>query len=263
MKGASPDRWLEGELVVVTGSTSGLGKEIARTCAARGARVVVTGRDETRGRLVVDGIARTGGSAQFIGVDLFTDDGPARLVEEISGRIGPVTALVNNAVSHEAIDGDGSVLDVDRSTFLHALTVDLVAPAMLCKAVIPGMLEAGRGAIVNITATSAHVGVQGQASYAAAKGGLDALTRQICADFGRLGIRANTIEPGYIIHEQRDAGMTEERRATLMARRLSRLATATDVAEAVAFLLSPHAEVIVGVTLTIDGGATAVRATAL
>jgi NAD(P)-dependent dehydrogenase (short-subunit alcohol dehydrogenase family) len=263
MPGESSDRWLQGEVVLVTGSTSGLGKQIARTCAARGARVVVTGRDETRGRLVVDDIAGAGGSAEFVGADLVSEEGPARLVEEISSRIGPLTALVNNAVSHEAIDRDGSVLDVERATFVHALTVDLVAPAMLCKAVIPGMLEVGKGAIVNITATSAHVGVQGQASYAAAKGGLDALTRQICADFGRKGIRANTIEPGYIIHEHRDAGMTDERRATLMARRLSRLATATDVAETVAFFLSRHAEVIVGVTLTIDGGATAVRPSVL
>jgi NAD(P)-dependent dehydrogenase (short-subunit alcohol dehydrogenase family) len=253
-------RMLDGELVLVTGSTSGLGKQICHTCAGHGARVVVTGRDQARGEAVVRDIEAKGGVAYFVVGDLSKEDAPHAMVEEIKRIAGPVTVLVNNAVSHEAIDADGSVVDVERSTFLHLLTVGLVASAMLAKEVIPGMIERGKGCILNITASSAHVGIQGQSAYASTKGGMTALSRQICADFGRQGVRANTVEPGYIIHEKRDATMTEERRAYLAGRRIARFATAEDIAEAVAFLASKPAEVIVGVTLPIDGGATAVRA---
>lgn len=251
---------LDGELVLVTGSTSGLGKQIVRTCAAHGARVVATGRDAARGEAVARSVRDAGGEAWFVPADLSAEGGPRRLVTEIGRLAGPVTVLVNNAVSHEAIDRDGSVVDVDRETFVHLLTVGLVAAAMLCKETIPGMVRSGRGCILNITATSAHLGIKGQAAYSATKGGMAALTRQICADFGRFGVRANTVEPGYILHEQRDAHMSDERLEYLMGRRLSRLATAEDVAEVVAFLASRPAEVIVGVTLPVDGGATAVRA---
>lgn len=256
----SPRGMLDDELVLVTGSTSGLGKQIALTCAAHGAKVVATGRDTARGEAVVRSVHDAGGAAWFVPADLSTEDGPRRLVSEVRRLAGQVTVLVNNAVSHEAIERDASVVEVDRDTFMHLLTVGLVATAMLCKEVVPGMVAQGRGCILNVTATSAHLGVKGQAAYTATKGGMTALTRQICADFGRLGVRANTVEPGYILHESRDAGLTDERLEYLMGRRVSRLATAEDVAEVVAFLASRPAEVIVGVTLPVDGGATAVRA---
>jgi NAD(P)-dependent dehydrogenase (short-subunit alcohol dehydrogenase family) len=251
---------LDGELVLVTGSTSGLGKQMVHTFAAHGARVVATGRDPVRGQAVADSVKAAGGEAWFFPADLSTAEGPRQLVAQIAEAAGPVTTLVNNAVSHEAIDRDGSVVDVDRDNFIHLLTVGLVASAMLSKEVIPGMIEAGHGCILNITASSAHVGIKGQSAYSSTKGGMTALSRQICADFGRQGIRANTVEPGYILHEHRDATMTEERRRYLMGRRISRFATAEDIAEACAFLASKAGEVIVGVTLPIDGGATAVRA---
>lgn len=254
---------LDGELVLVTGSTSGLGKQIVRTCASHGARVVATGRDRQRGQAVATSVREAGGEAWFVPADLSTAEGPHELVAEVERTAGPVSVLVNNAVSHEAIDRDASVVDVERDDFVHLLTVGLVASAMLCKEVIPGMVAAGHGCILNITATSAHLGIKGQSAYSSTKGGITALTRQICADFGRQGVRANTVEPGYILHEGRDATMTPERYAYLMGRRLSRLATAEDIAEVCAFLASKAGEVIVGVTLPVDGGATAVRAEAL
>src|SRR5258708_38443511 len=115
------------------------------------------------------------------------------------------------------------------------------------------MVKAGRGSIVNISATSGGIGTAKHTAYTASKGGLAALTRAIVADFGRQGVRCTTLQAGYIIHERRHAGITEERRQELLGRQLTRLATPTDVAYAILFLACNESAVITGVTLPVDG----------
>ena len=117
-------------------------------------------------------------------------------------------------------------------------------------------------AAIGAHASRAHAaarGTPGQAAYSASKGALEALTRSIAMDFGRRGIRCNTVQPGYVLHERRDADLTDERRRQLEDMHLTRLATATDVAYACVFLASGESEVITGITLPVDGGSTAVR----
>jgi len=249
---------LDGEVCVVTGSTSGLGKEIARVVAAEGASVLVTGRNADRGRAVVDGIAADGGRAAFLAADL-ADEGQRRaLVEGAEAAFGPVTILINNAVA-SGLAQDGPVTEVSAEAWEAILAVDLVAVGALCRLVIPLMQRAGHGSIVNISSRAASLGTPGLAVYTAAKGGLNALTRSISADYARHGIRCNTVQAGYILHEQRDAGASAERLERVRGMHLTRLATATDIAHAVVFLASTESEVITGVTLPVDGGSTAVR----
>jgi NAD(P)-dependent dehydrogenase (short-subunit alcohol dehydrogenase family) len=143
------------------------------------------------------------------------------------------------------------------------LRINLMGPALLCKHAVPELVKAGGGSIVNISATSGGIGTVKHTAYTASKGGLAALSRAIVADFGRQGVRCNTLQAGYIIHERRDAGITEERRQDLLGRQITRLATPTDVAYAILFLASRESEVITGVTLPVDGGATAVRGTTI
>jgi NAD(P)-dependent dehydrogenase (short-subunit alcohol dehydrogenase family) len=260
---------LAGEVAIVTGSTSGLGKEIARMFATEGARVVVTGRNAERGLGVVTAIVRAGGAAAFVAADLADETQCRSLVDEAATEFGPVTVLVNNAVTSaaqpqapsddEVVKLDGPAGDVTADAFRSVLEVDLIGAATLCRLVIPHMQRAGHGSIVNVSSRVAGQGTPNLAAYTASKAGLEALARSITADYARAGIRANTVRPGYIVHERRDAEVEDARRARLEGMHLTRLSTATDVAYAVLFFASSEAETISGVTLPVDGGSSAVR----
>ncbi len=250
---------LVGETAIVTGATSGLGREVARLFGAEGSAVVVTGRNLERGESAARAVREAGGDAVFVAADLSRDEDIEHLVGMTVDRFGSLTVLVNNAVNNVAMADDGPVAEVSRTTFDAVLAVNLAGPAMLCQRAIPAMLQSGHGAIVNVSSRAAEFGTPRLAAYTASKGGLNALARSITMDYGRHGIRCNTVQAGYIIHEVRDAGVTPERLAEIEGMHLTRLSTATDVAYAVAFLASSEAETISGVTLQVDGGSSAVR----
>jgi NAD(P)-dependent dehydrogenase (short-subunit alcohol dehydrogenase family) len=252
---------LDGEVAIVTGATSGLGREIARVFATEGARVVVSGRDAGRGAAVAEAIAAQGGDATFISCDLSREADCVALVGATVARYGTVTVLVNNAVSSGAVGGP--VTQTDTAAWLRVLQVNLVAPALLCREVIPHMRRAGHGSIVNISSRAAERGTPNVAAYTASKGGLNALALSITADHGREGIRCNVVQPGYVLNAERDAGASDERMARYRAMHLTRMTTATDVAMAALFLASRESEVITGEVLHVDGGSTVVRATSL
>jgi NAD(P)-dependent dehydrogenase (short-subunit alcohol dehydrogenase family) len=184
-------------------------------------------------------------------------------VRETVDRHGTVTVLVNNAVSNDAMTGDGPVGAADAATWMAILTVNLVAPALLCREVIPHMRRSGHGSIVNISSRAAERGTPNVAAYTASKAGLNALARSVTVDHGRDGIRCNVVQPGYVLNAVRDAGSSPERTARLRAMHLTRMTTATDVALAALFLASRESEVITGEVLHVDGGSSAVRATGL
>ena len=266
---AGPGR-LEGELALVTGSTSGLGKVIARRFAAEGAAVCVTGRDQARGQQVVAEIGQpggpaggqaggqAGGRAVFIAADLEAPAECERLVRDASAALGGLTVLINNAVASSA-GGDGPVAEVDPDAWERILRVNLGGPAFLCRAAIPAMRAQGHGAIVNISSRAAERGTPRLAAYTASKGGMNALTRSIAVDYAADGIRCNTIQPGYLLHERRDADLDAARRARLEGMVLGPLGTAEDVALAAVYLASREAAHITGITLPVDGGSTSAR----
>jgi NAD(P)-dependent dehydrogenase (short-subunit alcohol dehydrogenase family) len=249
---------LAGEIAIVTGSTSGLGKEIARVFAAEGAAVVVTGRDPGRGQAVVDGIAGAGGTAAFVRADLAELDAAEALVATTVERFGGVSVLVNNAVD-DGSTGDGPLLDVDPADWERKLRVNLTGAAWLCRAALGRFVGAGRGSIVNVSSRAAERGTPGLAAYTASKGGLNALTRSIAIDYAAAGVRCNSVTPGYILHEDRDRELDDARRARIQGMHLTRLVTATDVALAVLFLASREAETITGIDLPVSGGSTTAR----
>jgi NAD(P)-dependent dehydrogenase (short-subunit alcohol dehydrogenase family) len=263
---------LSGEVAIVTGSTSGLGKAIAVAFAAEGAAVVVTGRDEPRGEAVVAAIrAATGpagapaseGRAIFVAGDLADPSTPDRLVTAAAEAFGSPTVLVNNAVAGGSPGGDGPVTEIDPGRWEQVIRVDLSAAAWMCRAVIPAMQAAGHGSIVNISSRASERGTPRVAAYSASKGGLNALTRAIAVDYGREGIRCNTLSPGYVLHEVRDRDMTTDRRARLEGMQLTRLAGPADIAWAAVYLASRESEVVTGINLAVDGGSTTARALVL
>ena len=114
--------------------------------------------------------------------------------------------LVNNAVSPSAIAADGPVADIDDAVWEEMLRVNLIGVGAMCRLVLPAMVEAGCGAIVNVSSRAAERGSRGLAAYTASKGGMNALTRSITADYAPLGVRCNTVQPGYILNDARDHG---------------------------------------------------------
>jgi NAD(P)-dependent dehydrogenase (short-subunit alcohol dehydrogenase family) len=245
---------LAGEKILITGSTSGIGRATALRCAREGAHVAVHGRDAGRGEAVVRTIRDAGGEAAFFAADIAEEDACTGLVEAVAGRLGGLTVLVNNAVA--ASGGRSPIGALDTALWERVLRVNLTSVAWLCRAAIPHMLAAGHGSIVNVSSRQAERASAGLAPYVASKGGLNALTRSIAVDYGRQNIRCNALSVGYVENERRDAGMSPERRAELEAMHLTRLGRADDVAHAVVYLASRESEFVTGVLLPVDGGLT-------
>lgn len=249
---------LDGEVALVTGSTSGIGRAVAIRFAQEGAAVTVTGRSQDRGTEVASRIERAGGDVLFRPADLSEEGAAESLVAATVERFGSLTVLVNNAVATDG-SSDGSVTALEREAWERSLQVNLSAPVWLCRAAIPAMVAAGHGAIVNISSRAAERGTPGVAAYTAAKGGLNALTRSIAVDHARHGIRCNTISAGYILNDRRDRDLSPERRVRLEGMHLTRLGEADDVASAAVYLASSEAGFVTGINLPVDGGSTAAR----
>ncbi|HEX2384191.1 MAG TPA: SDR family oxidoreductase [Acidimicrobiales bacterium] len=244
---------LDGEVALVTGSTSGIGKAIAVRFAAEGARVIVTGRDEARGRDVVQACK---GAATFVGADLVDPNSAHALVAAAIEEFGALTTLVNNAAVSQR---DGPVADIDDGAWRAVLEVDLLAPARLCRAAMPHLRACGHGSIVNISSRAASRASRGSAAYISAKGGLEALTRSIAVDEAPHHVRCNAISPGYVFNARRDADISPEERARREAMHLLGLGSADDVASAAVYLASAESRWLTGIVLPLDGGSSAAR----
>jgi NAD(P)-dependent dehydrogenase (short-subunit alcohol dehydrogenase family) len=254
---------LAGERALVTGSTSGIGRAIALRFAAEGAHVVVHGRDASRGESVVREATAHDGRAVFAAADLADETACAALVETAVRELGGLTVLVNNAVAGLVDSRDAAVGALTTETWEQTLRVNLTAPMWLCRAAIPHLSAAGHGAIVNISSRQADRSSPGLAAYAASKSGLNGLTRAIAVDYAAAGIRCNTISPGYILNDRRDAEMDEDTRRRREAQHLTRLGVAEDVASAAVYLASRESEFVTGINLALDGGSSAARAAVL
>ncbi len=248
---------LAGETAIITGATSGLGKALAMRFAQEGAQVVVAGRNAERGQAVCQAITDQGGQATFAEADLLSDNCGDDLVAQAIGHFGRLSVLINNAVD---LSGDGPVTETTPKTWQNILRVNVIAAGLLCRAAIPKMAQAGGGAIVNISSRTAERASPRLAAYTASKGALGALTRSVALDFAHLGIRCNTIQLGYVLHEGRDADNPPERQAEIDGMGLTRPTTAEDVCHACVYLASREAEVVSGITLNVDSGSTAARA---
>jgi NAD(P)-dependent dehydrogenase (short-subunit alcohol dehydrogenase family) len=252
---------LAGERALITGSTAGIGRAIAHRFAAEGAAVCVTGRDRTRGDAVVAAIEAEGGRARFVPAELRDEEACNALVSASAEALGGLTVLVNNAAGGDA--GDGPVGSLTTDAWQAILTVNLTAPMWLTRAALAHLLNAGHGSIVNISTRQAERASRGLAAYIASKGGLNALTRSIAVDYADRGIRCNTISPGYVLNERRDASLDPEVRRKREAQHLTRLGVADDVAHAAVYFASRESEFVTGVNLPLDGGSSAARGAVL
>ena len=252
----TPGSRLAGRTAVITGSTSGIGAATARLLAAEGAGVVVSGRDAARGREVVDGIARDGGSARFLPVDLAGSYAGLRAFAAAAADAlgGRVDVLVNNAGIYPAtLTEDLPDADLDAM-----LAVNVRAPHVLVAELAPPMAERGTGAIVNIGSWMAQVGVPFAAMYSATKAADEQLTRSWAAEYGPRGVRVNTVAPGATLTPGNEAARTVLDTLTA-GTPAGTVVQPDDVARAVLFLAGEDARMVHGTTLYVDGGISATR----
>ncbi len=243
---------LTGRVVLVTGSSRGIGAEIAVKAAAEGARVAVHYHHSADGAQATVARARDlGAEAESFAADLGDGRQAEELVERAIERFGRVDALVNNAGRTLV----GPFLEIEPTVWDEVIRTDLTAAFHTCRAVLPSMVERGNGTIVNIASRLAQIGVTETAAYSAAKAGLIGLTRALAREFGPLGIRVNAVAPGVTMTDMTtDLVDSEEGRRRLREMPLGRFGRADEVADAVIFLLSDASSLFLGQTLNPNAG---------
>ncbi|WP_232327393.1 SDR family NAD(P)-dependent oxidoreductase [Mycobacterium sherrisii] len=242
-----------GQSVLITGSTSGIGHAAAQQFASRGAHVIVSGRDKTRGDAVVTKIRESGGQADFVAAELGQIGGVRALAAETTRLVGHVDVLVNNA----GLFPMGPTTQVTVDDFDAVFDVNVRAPYFLVAELAPRMAERGGGAIVNVSTMVANFGASGMSLYGSSKAAMQLLTKAWAAEFGPSGVRVNAVSPGPTDTEG-TAGMQDmlnEMAAALPSRKVG---TPADIANAIVFLASPAASQIHGAVLPVDGGRIAV-----
>ncbi len=249
---------LTGKVALVTGASYGIGMAIAKALSGAGARIVF---NDLKAELVEKGLAEyraAGVDAAGYVCDVTDEKAVGEMVERIEREVGAVDILVNNAGIIKRIP----MTEMTAAEFEQVIDVDLVAPFIVAKAVIPGMIERGGGKIINICSMMSELGRETVSAYAAAKGGLKMLTRNIASEYGRHNIQCNGLGPGDIatpqtapLREVQPDGSKHPFDAFIIAKTpAERWGTPQDLAGPAVFLASSASDFVNGHVLYVDGG---------
>jgi len=233
---------------IVTGAGSGIGRACAIHLARGGAAVAVWDLNANTAAETVAMIAAEGGRAIACAGDAADRDSIAQIVSRIRADLGPILILVNNA----GITGSCPFLDITAEMLERMYRINLMGPFYLTQAVLPDMLAANWGRIVNISSSSAQTGSKNMAHYASSKGGIIALTRTLAAEFAGNGVTVNNIPPGFI-DTPMSRGAPIDMDAVAAASPMKRAGTPDDIAACCAFLASEAAGYISGQTFGVNG----------
>ena len=245
---------LDNKVGIVTGAGQGIGRAIAMSYAREGARVVVADFNEEMGSETVRLIEADGGTAIFSFGDVSKEESVKAMVDEAVSTYGRLDIACNSAALSR---GSGPIHEYERSVFDQTLEMCLTNTWLCMKYEIAAMLATGGGAIVNISSNSSLKGQAFNTAYAAAKGGVNILTKSSAAEYGAQGIRINAVSPGVIRTpgvEKYFAEQPKMAEGLNKAAVMNRLGEPEEIAEAVTFLSSDRASFITGQILSVDGG---------
>jgi len=246
------------KVAIVTGAAKGIGWGIAKVFAQEGAKVAMVDWDKEGGEKSAQEFQQQGYDVLFIHCDVSNEEQVKAMVQTVKDTYGRIDVLVNNA----GIGVYKPVLETSSEDWDRCLSVNLKGVFLCSKYVIPHMQEIGNGAIVNISSVHSHATVNGVAPYAASKGGITALTRNMAIDYGPT-IRVNAIAPGWVltpliqsIFDSYDDPAAQQK-AVENRQVMKRIGRPEDIGYAAAFLASDEADFITGTQLFVDGGLTA------
>ena len=245
---------LENKVGIVTGAGQGIGRAIALSYAREGASVVVADFNEESGNETVALINREGGSAIFVAGDVSDEASVKAMVAAAVDTYGRLDIACNSAAVSR---GSGPIHEFEREVFDQTLEMCLTNTWLCMKHEIAAMLETGGGAIVNISSNASLRGQPYNTAYAAAKGGVNILTRSSAAEYGAQGIRINAVSPGVIRTPGVEKYFAEQPKIAEGLKKaavMNRLGEPEEIAEAVSFLSSDRASFITGQLLSVDGG---------
>ena len=249
---------LEGKVALVTGAVYGIGLAIARALAGAGAKIVYNTNSENGLETGRKAYEELGIDAKGYLCDVTREDDMAAMVADIEKTVGPIDILVNNAGIIKRIP----MHEMKSEEFRQVVDIDLVGPFICAKAVIPSMIKRGGGKIINICSMMSELGRETVSAYAAAKGGLKMLTRNIASEYGEFNIQCNGIGPGYIatpqtapLRERQPDGSRHPFDSFIIAKTpAARWGTPEDLMGPALFLASPASDFVNGHVLYVDGG---------
>ena len=242
---------LVNQVALVTGASRGIGRAIAQELARQGAKVVGTATTEAGAQAITAYLAEIGAECGM-GVVLDVTDAArcTGVVEQVQKTYGSLSILVNNA----GITQDQLAMRMKDEEWDSVISTNLSAVGRLARAVLRGMMKAKAGRIINITSVVASSGNPGQMNYAAAKAGVEGMSRALAREIGSRNITVNCIAPGFIDTDMTKSLSAEQHTGLLTQIPLGRLGAPQDIAAACAFLASPQASYITGSTLHVNGG---------
>ena len=249
---------LEGKVALVTGAAYGIGFAIAEAFANAGAKLAFNCRGEAHMAAALDAYAAKGIDVKGYFADVTNEADVIKLVADIERDLGTIDILVNNAGIIRRVP----MLEMEAADFREVIDIDLVAPFIVAKHVIPGMIRKGHGKIINICSMMSELGRETVSAYAAAKGGLKMLTRNICAEYGKYNIQCNGIGPGYIATPQTEPlrqpqpdGSRHPFDSFIISKTpAERWGNADDLMGPAVFLASDASNFVNGQVLYVDGG---------
>lgn len=246
----------EGKVVLVTGAGHGIGRATAERFASEGAAIAVL--DVARADETVAALTASGARAHASATDVSDPAAVAAAVDEIEAELGPIDVLVNNAGYLRA----ATALELDWEEWRQTFAVNVDGLLTTVKAVLPGMVERGDGAIVNVASVGGLYGLPRLFAYNASKGAVVNATRQLAIEWRRAGVRINAVCPGYVptgFNDPMLEGVSEEQLAAVVDATVpaGRQADPSEIASVIAFLASEDASYVCGQALVVDGGGTA------